>query len=150
MNRLSIKQERFVQATLKGLNGFEAAKEAKYKGNDNTLRAIASENLTKPNIKQAIDEQRAEMRLETRDEIEKIDEGFTDLQFRAKKAGDRPTEARCLENKAKNRGYYEKDNLQRSEQVKLDDKTEAEVQAFARWSIAQRHEQAAERAKGAG
>lgn len=56
---LTIKQEKFIQATIKGLNGFEAAKEASYKGSDNTLRAIASENLTKLNIIQAIDKIKA-------------------------------------------------------------------------------------------
>ena len=30
-------------------NGTEAARRAGYRGNDNTLRAVASENLTKPN-----------------------------------------------------------------------------------------------------
>lgn len=50
--RLTIKQTRFVE--FYDGNGYKAAKAAGYKGNYGTLRAIASENLTKPNVKAAI------------------------------------------------------------------------------------------------
>lgn len=39
-------------------NGYESAKQAGYKGNDNTLRAIASENLTKLAIIAYVDDKR--------------------------------------------------------------------------------------------
>jgi len=60
-NKLSAKQQTFVNNITDISNkqtynnGQESAREAGYKGNDNTLRAIASENLTKPNIQKAID-----------------------------------------------------------------------------------------------
>jgi phage terminase small subunit len=50
--QLTIKQARFVE--FYDGNGYKAAKAAGYKGNYGTLRAIASENLTKPNVKAAI------------------------------------------------------------------------------------------------
>lgn len=49
--KLTAKQEAFVEEYLgNGFNGVQAARNAGYEGNDATLRAIASENLTKPNI----------------------------------------------------------------------------------------------------
>lgn len=63
---LTNKQQAFCQAIEDSTNkttfnnGVESARFAGYKGNDRTLAAIASENLTKPNIKRAIDEKRAE------------------------------------------------------------------------------------------
>ncbi len=44
------KQIAFCNAYLKTLNGTEAARQANYKGNDNTISTVASENLRKPNI----------------------------------------------------------------------------------------------------
>lgn len=55
-NRLTGKQRQFVNLYVaNGFNGFRAAKAAGYKGSDDTLRTMASENLTKPNIKAAIE-----------------------------------------------------------------------------------------------
>ncbi len=58
MNRLTEKQRKFVEAYMGKAegNGVEAARLAGYKGNDNTLAAIASENLRKPKIASAIEE----------------------------------------------------------------------------------------------
>ena len=53
--RLTDKQRAFIDAYLRCLNGYRAAKEAKYNGDEATLRAIASENLSKPNIRAEID-----------------------------------------------------------------------------------------------
>lgn len=55
LDDLSGKQLPFVLAYVSnGFNGFKAAREAHYEGNNATLRSIASENLTKPNIRAAI------------------------------------------------------------------------------------------------
>lgn len=53
--KLTIKQAKFVKhyAATNG-NGFQAAKAAGYQTNDETLRSIASENLTKPNVQQEL------------------------------------------------------------------------------------------------
>ena len=53
--RLTPKQQRFIQAyLLNGGIGSAAARTAGYRGNDQTLRAVASETLTKPNVVDAI------------------------------------------------------------------------------------------------
>jgi len=49
---VTLKQERFCKAYIaNGGNGQEAARTAGYSGNDKTLRVVASENLTKPNLR---------------------------------------------------------------------------------------------------
>lgn len=54
MDDLTPKQRAFVIAYRRTGVGIDAAREAGYEGNDNTLRAVASENLTKPNIVRAL------------------------------------------------------------------------------------------------
>ncbi len=54
-NKLTSKQQAFIEfyadpQSKSFNNGVESARRANYKGNDRTLAAIASENLTKPNI----------------------------------------------------------------------------------------------------
>jgi len=58
---LTTKQQLFIEAYLSnGFNGVEAARAAGYRGSYATLRVIAAENLTKPNIKARIDERLTE------------------------------------------------------------------------------------------
>jgi phage terminase small subunit len=59
---LTLKQRKFCQAFVGEANGngVEAARLAGYKGNDLTLRVVASENLTKLNIQDCIRQLRAE------------------------------------------------------------------------------------------
>ncbi len=52
--RLTDKQYMFVECYLACFNATEAARQAGYNGNDRTLASIGSENLTKPNIAEAI------------------------------------------------------------------------------------------------
>lgn len=54
-NKLTDKQQLFVLHYLECLNGTKAARLAGYQGDDNTLAAIAYENLRKPHIRAAID-----------------------------------------------------------------------------------------------
>lgn len=51
---LTTKQRRFVEEYLIDFNATRAAQRAGYKGNDNTLRTVGSENLAKPGIAQKI------------------------------------------------------------------------------------------------
>lgn len=53
-NKLTPKQQAFVDNYLITKNGVEAARVAGYKGNDRVLQTIASENLSKPIISQAL------------------------------------------------------------------------------------------------
>lgn len=59
MTKLTEKQRRFADYYIETGNGAEAAKKAGYKSKN--LYVTASENLTKPNIKQYIDEKLTEM-----------------------------------------------------------------------------------------
>lgn len=52
--KLTLKQQRFVDYYLQTGNATKSAKLAGYTTNNNTLRNIGAENLTKPNIKSAI------------------------------------------------------------------------------------------------
>jgi hypothetical protein len=51
---LNLRQQLFVKYYIQTTNGLEAARKAGYSGEDNVLRAMASENLTKPAIIKAI------------------------------------------------------------------------------------------------
>lgn len=70
--KLTPKQQLFVSEFLKTGNATEAARRAGYKGNEETLRSIGKENLTKPPIKRAIDEknQKRNERLELEEDFE--------------------------------------------------------------------------------
>ncbi len=62
-NDLTPKQQAFVENYLSnGLNASEAARRAGYGGDDGSIRAIASQNLTKLNVKAAIDREQAKLR----------------------------------------------------------------------------------------
>ena len=52
--KLTVKQQKFVDAY--DGNGVQAARQAGYKGSDNTLAVVAIENLRKPNVVKAIEE----------------------------------------------------------------------------------------------
>lgn len=54
MAKLTAKQKAFIAFYIESWNATEAARLAGYKGNYATLRSIASENLTKPNIQAEI------------------------------------------------------------------------------------------------
>jgi len=71
--QLTVKQQRF--AEYYDGNGVAAARAAGYKGRDGTLRAIASQNLTKLNIIHTIEareEQNQEKGIATREERQKF------------------------------------------------------------------------------
>lgn len=70
--KLTPKQQLFVSEFLKTGNATEAARRAGYNGNEETLRSIGKENLTKPLIKRAIDEknQKRNERLELEEDFE--------------------------------------------------------------------------------
>lgn len=62
--QLTDKQKMFIdQYFICGFNATEAARQAGYQGNEDTLRSIASENLTKPYIRSEIDRRMADFHL---------------------------------------------------------------------------------------
>lgn len=56
--RLTVKQAKFVEGVARGKSGSKAARDAGY--SEKTARVIASENLTKPSISEAVEKRRAE------------------------------------------------------------------------------------------
>lgn len=76
MNELTLKQNAFTQYLTDSSNkttynnGLESARAAGYKGNDNTLTVIASQNLTKLNVKQAIADIEAERQVKNKNNQE--------------------------------------------------------------------------------
>ena len=65
---LTDRQERFVVEYLGCANGAEAARRAGY--SEHTAREMACENLTKPNIKSAIDRKRSELMGDKEDKVD--------------------------------------------------------------------------------
>ena len=72
---LTDRQERFVVEFLATANGAEAARRAGY--SEHTAKEIASENLTKPNVKAAIDQKRNELMSDTEDKVQWLVERLT-------------------------------------------------------------------------
>ncbi len=67
--KLTEKQKLWVLAYCSnGFNGTAASRSAQYRGSDNTLAVVGSENLRKPNIRDALEAMYREMRMST-DEI---------------------------------------------------------------------------------
>lgn len=63
MTDLTDKQQAFINEYLKSWNATEAARQAGYKGTYDSLRAIGSQNLTKPIIASEIQQRIAEMKM---------------------------------------------------------------------------------------
>lgn len=61
MSDFTTKQQAFIDNYIKTLNGTEAARRAKYKGNDNILASIASQNLRKLKVREEIDRRLREL-----------------------------------------------------------------------------------------
>ena len=105
--KLTPKQERFVQEYLNnGFNGTQAAIKAGY--SEKSARQIAEETLTKPYIREKIEKykENTEKKFELTNEY--LIESFKAIaEDPEANKGDR---IRALENLAKHRGFYEKDN----------------------------------------
>jgi phage terminase small subunit len=71
------KQKAFVEHYLITLNGTEAARRAKYKGDDNTLGVVAYENLRKPKIRAEIDRRMKQLSLSAEETLYRITEHAT-------------------------------------------------------------------------
>ena len=72
---LTDRQERFVVEYLATANGAEAARRAGY--SEHTAKEIASENLTKPNVKRAITAKRDQLMTDTEDKVAWLVERLT-------------------------------------------------------------------------
>lgn len=68
------KQKIFCEKYIQCWNATEAARQAGYKGSDDTLRAIASENLTKPNVREYINERMDQVSMSTNEILHRLTE----------------------------------------------------------------------------
>jgi len=113
---LTLKQADFVLhyvGDCKG-NATEAASRAGYKGNREQLRILGCQNLTKINVKQAIDAEKAKKLKKNKTKIQKWLEDVEDTETRAKSKGVLTAEQRAQDMRAKHLGSYEQDNLQKT------------------------------------
>lgn len=69
---LTNKQKVFINEYLKCWNATEAARRAKYKGNDETLASVGCENLRKPNIRAVIEERLKDNAMEANEVISRL------------------------------------------------------------------------------
>ncbi len=79
------------------LNATEAARRAGYKGNDNTLSVVGSENLVKPKIKMEIDKRMDEALAGAEVTVENTLKRITALGKEAQEAGQYAPAVRCAE-----------------------------------------------------
>lgn len=69
---LTDKQRLFCEYYIQCWNATQAARQAGYKGNDNTLRSIGSENLTKPNIQEFIQKRVDEVAMSSNEVLKRL------------------------------------------------------------------------------
>ena len=79
MGKLTPKQARFVEEYLVDLNATQAAIRAGY--SEQTARSIGYENLTKPDIQQAIDEARGKQQQRTEITADRVLEEYAKIAF---------------------------------------------------------------------
>ena len=72
MGSFTDKQQAFIDHYLITLNGTEAARRARYKGDDNTLGVVAHENLRKPKIKAEIERILAEQTMSAHETLRRV------------------------------------------------------------------------------
>lgn len=70
--KLTGKQKLFADAYVETLNGTEAARRAKYKGDDVTLASVGYENLRKPQIRAYIDNKFADQQLTANEVVSRL------------------------------------------------------------------------------
>jgi phage terminase small subunit len=100
---LTARQERFVEEYLATGNGTEACRRAGYsQRSEGCLRVQATENLAKPNVKQAIEQKRAEM---SEDSEERRANWISQLERLGKKASRDSDKLRAIEQLFKAEGW---------------------------------------------
>jgi hypothetical protein len=90
--QLTAKQRSFVLEYMKSHSGVSAARAAGYQGNDQTLRAIAHENLTKPHIRKVVEELEAPALEKAGVATERVLEQLAAIAFAPWRRGEAPKE----------------------------------------------------------
>ena len=128
---LTTKQRGYLEGIRQGLSGVQACAKAGYKGNSNTLAQRAHELVSNSKIKAVIDERNAKIEAETEytvkqwliDALAARKAAFEASNYSAVAAFDRLI--------GQHKGVFELDNLQKGEQVQLDERKRAEAVRIA-------------------
>ena len=129
------KQEHFVQEFCNnGFNATEAYKTA-YPACKVGHQQSSSKLLLNPVIREAIEATKKWIESWKEGGRELCDRLFSERYEACVGKKDNTNAIRCLENKAKNVGYYATDNAQRTEQAKLTEEQEKEAKAYAKWRL---------------
>jgi len=86
-------------------------------------------------IKEAISKAKIELETWLEGGRKLCDKLFRDQYKASVSAKDRTNAIRCVENKAKNVGYYAEDNAQKTEQAKLTEEMAKEAKEIAKWRL---------------
>lgn len=86
-------------------------------------------------VKQSIDKAKKDLKEWMSNSRELCDRLFRERFEACVAKNDNTNAIRCVENKAKNVGYYAIDNAQRTEQTKLTEEQEKEAKAYAKWRL---------------
>ena len=119
-----------------GYNATQAYKIAYPKCNSGQDRA-GHRLLSFVDVKEAIDKAKNELESWLKGGRELCDRLFGERYGACVAKNDNTNAIRCIENKAKNVGYYLEDNLQKAEKAKLTEEQAKEVKAYAKWRLIQ-------------
>ena len=91
--------------------------------------------LTFDDVKKAIDKAKKELEEWLSGSRKLCDRLFSERYTACVAKNDNTNAIRCIENKAKNVGYYALDNAQRTEQAKLTEQQVKEAKEYAKWRL---------------
>ena len=117
-----------------GYNATQAYKTA-YPNCKSGHRQAGQRLLTFVDIKDAVSKAKKDLEEWLESDRKLCDKLFQEQYQASVAAEDRTNAIRCVENKAKNVGYYAADNAQRTEQAKLTAEENKEAKEYAKWRL---------------
>ena len=117
MRKLTVKQEAFKEAMLKGETPINAARFAGYAGNNNTLSQIAHKMVMNGKIIKAIKDRRIELQAETGITVKYLQDEHQRLRMKAEDKGDLANATRNLELMGRTIAAYADKNINLEEQT---------------------------------
>ena len=117
-----------------GYNATQAYKEA-YPNCKSGWNAHGARLVAIDSIKQAISKAKKDLEEWLSGSRKLCDRLFMERYTATVAKNDNTNAIRCIENKAKNVGYYALDNAQRTEQAKLDEQQTKEAKMYAKWRL---------------
>lgn len=117
-----------------GYNATQAYKTA-YPNCKSGHKQAGARLLTYVDIKEAVSKAKKDLTEWLEGGRKLCDRLFSNQYEASTQAKDRTNAIRCIENKAKNVGYYALDNAQRTEQAKLTEEQVKEAKEYAKWKL---------------